>query len=287
MRVLVTGASGMLGGRLASLLAAEVEVVGVCHRHAAPSGIETVRADLSAEGALVALVRATRPDAVLHAAADASVESCEAAPEAAARINVASCAALGSVAARDGIRVVALSTDLVFDGSSGPVRHLDPPGALNAYARTKLGGERALLRAHPAAAVARMALVVGRGYRRPTASESILRALREGRPLRLYTDQVRSPIDPESASRALLALLTSEGSGVYHLGGPERLSRHALGLRVAALHELPGEGITAVRQVDSPPAVPRPLDVSLDSSRARSELGWEPRPLDEALRECA
>jgi len=277
----------MLGGRLASLLGRELEVLGVCRRHEGPDGVDTVRADLSVPGALASLLRKTRPAAVLHAAADANVDSCEGAPDAATRINAHSCAELGAAAVGSRIRVVGLSTDLVFDGSIGGVAHDDPPGPLNVYARSKLEGERTLLQAAPDAAVARMALVVGRGHRRPTASEAVLRSLREGRALRLYTDQIRSPIDPESAADALLRLLTSEGHGVYHLGGGERLSRHALGTRVAVLHGLPTDGIVAVRQADSPPAVPRPLDVSLDSSRAREELAWKPRPLDEALRESA
>jgi len=156
VRVLVTGASGMLGGRLASLLSRELDVLGSCHRHEAPPDVETVRVDLAEPGAFGRLLGRTRPAAVLHAAADADVDSCEASPGAASRINAESCAELGVAAAASRIRVVALSTDLVFDGRIGPVAHGDPPGPLNAYARSKLDGERALLHAAPDAAVARI-----------------------------------------------------------------------------------------------------------------------------------
>jgi len=84
---------------------------------------------------------------------------------------------------------------------------------------------------------------------------------------------------------ALLRLLERGGSGRFHLGGPERLSRHALGLRVARAFGLPGAGITAGLQADHAGPDPRAADVSLDSTRARRELGWEPRPIDEAIRE--
>jgi dTDP-4-dehydrorhamnose reductase len=71
---------------------------------------------------------------------------------------------------------------------------------------------------------------------------------------------------------------------VFHLGGPERLSRHELGLRVAAVLGLDPSPIQAVRQSELAFDAPRAADASLDSSHARDTLGWEPRPLDEAIR---
>jgi dTDP-4-dehydrorhamnose reductase len=103
--------------------------------------------------------------------------------------------------------------------------------------------------------------------------------------VRLFTDQYRTTIDPESVAEAASRLLAGSGAGRYHLGGPERLSRHALGLRVASALGLPADLIEAVRQPDVPMPAPRPPDVSLDSSRARRELGFEPRPLEQGIRE--
>ncbi len=84
---------------------------------------------------------------------------------------------------------------------------------------------------------------------------------------------------------ALGLLLERGGTGRFHLGGPERLTRHELGLRIARALGLPPEGIEAALQADHAGPEPRPADTSLDSGRARRELGWEPRPLDLALAE--
>jgi dTDP-4-dehydrorhamnose reductase len=184
------------------------------------------------------------------------------------------------------LRLVALSTDLVFGGDKAFVREDDPPAPLSVYGRTKRAGEEAVLRELPAAAVARIALVYGRGHgARATSSESVAWSLREGRPVTLFADEYRTPVDAGSVADAVARLLRRPGAGLYHLGGPERLSRLELGLRVAGVLGLDPSPIVASRQDEHRAPEARPKDVSLDSGRARRELGWEPRPVDEAIRE--
>ena len=110
------------------------------------------------------------------------------------------------------------------------------------------------------------------------------RALRARRTVRLFADEFRTPIDADSVAAAVALLLERGGAGRFHLGGPERLSRLELGHRVARVLGLAPEGIEAGFQASYPGPDPRPADTSLDSSRARRELRWSPRPLDEALR---
>ena len=185
-----------------------------------------------------------------------------------------------------GVRLVALSTDLVFPGDRPFVNESYPTGPRSLYGRTKRAGEEAVLLACPRAAVARVALVVGQGHgSRSTSSESVARALRAGRPQRLFTDEYRTPIDPESVARALARLVEGAGAGLYHLGGPERVSRYELGLRVARAFGLAASGIVASVQAEHQGPDARAPDVSLDSSRARRELGWAPRDLEEAIRD--
>jgi dTDP-4-dehydrorhamnose reductase len=286
VRVLVTGASGLLGGRLAWLLAPRFDVVAARHRAPVPAGLPTVDLDLFSAVSVARATEATRADAVVHAAALADVDRCEEEPERARALNVDAAAGLAARCRRRGLRLVALSTDLVFDGTGRGSRETDPPGPLSIYARTKKDGEAAVLGEAPGAAVARVALVHGRGFGPgATASEAIAWALRRGQRLTLYTDQVRTPVDAESVAAAVGALLTGDRSGLFHLGGPERLSRHQLGLRVARLLDLPVDLIGAATQPRHPPRAPRPLDASLDSSRAHRELAYLPRPLDAGIRD--
>ncbi len=242
--------------------------------------------ELTDEEALPRLLDSLRPEAVVHAAAIGRVGRCEERPDEAHRVNAVLPGTLGRLCHERGLRLVALSTDLVFRGDRAFVREDDAPFPLSVYGRTKLAGEEAVLSACPSAAVARIALTVGRGHgARGTSTEAVAWALRAGRVVRLFTDEYRTPIDPESVADALVRLLERGGSGRFHLGGPERLSRHALGLRVARALGLPEAGIAAGLQSDHEGPDPRAADVSLDSTRARSELAWEPRPLEEAIRE--
>jgi dTDP-4-dehydrorhamnose reductase len=286
VRLLVTGASGLLGARLAQLLAERLDVTAGRHHAAPPAGLVSVRLDVESASSVEAAIESARPDAVLHAAALARADDCERDPEHARRVNVGGSESVARACAIHGIRLVALSTDLVFSGDHGDVDETHEAAPLMAYGRTKLEGEEAVLAAHPGSAVARVALVLGRGFGpRGSASEAIAWALRAGRRPALFTDEYRTPVDAASLAAPLEALLTGVHRGRFHLGGPERISRYELGRRIARTLGRSAEEIDGVRQSDRPSPAPRPADVSLDSGRARRELGYQPRPLEEAIRD--
>jgi dTDP-4-dehydrorhamnose reductase len=241
---------------------------------------------LSDAPAVSRLLDEVRPDAVVHAAVLSRAEDCESRPDEAERVNARLPGLVAEGCRERGVRLVALSTDLVFAGDRPFVSESAATGPRNRYGRTKLAGEQAVLQAFPQAAVVRVALVLGRGHGpRATSSESVARALQAGRPQKLFTDEFRTPIDPESVADAIARLLDQEGAGVYHLGGPERVSRYELGLRVARALGLGAQGIVTAVQAEHQGPDQRAPDVSLDSSRARRELGWEPRELDAAIRD--
>jgi dTDP-4-dehydrorhamnose reductase len=244
-----------------------------------------VRLELTDEEALLRALDHLRPQVVVHAAAIGRADHCQERPDEAERVNARLPGAVARLCRESGLRLVALSTDLVLPGDRAFAREDDLPGPRSVYGRTKLAGEEAVLAAFPEAAVARVALVLGRGHGpRGTSTESVAWALRERRAVRLFTDEHRTPVDAESLADALLRLLERGGAGRYHLGGPERLSRYELGCRVARALGLPETGILTARQEEYAGADRRTPDASLDSSRARRELGWEPLPIDEAIR---
>ena len=257
------------------------------HRHGSPpDGLPAIAVDLVDGASVARLLDATRPQAVVHAAVLGRADLCAARPDEAELVNARLPGFVAQACRERGLRLVALSTDLVFDGGRAHVSESDPAHPLSVYGRTKLEGEQAVLAAWSRAAVVRVALVHGRGHGpRATSSESVLRALHAGRSTTLYTDEYRTPVDPESVADAVLRILERDGHGLYHLGGPARLSRFELGQRVARAFGLSESGLVPGSQAEHAGPDRRAPDVSLDSTRARRELGWEPRPLDQAIRE--
>ena len=281
----MTGAGGLVGGRLAQILSRDFAVVAARHRAPTPPGLDPVDLDLRSPTSLDAALDRARPHAILHAAALADADGCEQNPAEAEALNVQAGADLARRCQLLGIRLVGLSTDLVFAGARSFYREADPPEPVMVYGRTKHRGEQAILAEAPESALLRVSLIAGGGFGpRPTASEAVAWALRAGRPLRLFTDQYRTPVDPESVAAAAAAVLVGNGQGLYHLGGPERMSRHDLGLRVALVLGLAEGTIAPVTRSAMPLAAPRPPDASLDSGRAIRELAWVPRPVDDAIR---
>jgi dTDP-4-dehydrorhamnose reductase len=281
-RILVTGASGLLGGRLAELLAATQDVIALRHRAPVPAGLAAVDGDLLDAASLARAIESARPDAILHSAALADADRCETEPDLARRCNVEASQEIARRSRAQGLRLIALSTDLVLGGDRAFSTEDQDDRPLLVYGRTKREAEDAVLAESPDAVVLRVALVIGRGYGpRTTASEAVAASLAAGRRPRLFEDQYRTPIDPESVADAVARALDLPVSGRLHIGGAERLSRYDLGRRVADVLGLGGDFERASRASQD---VPRPADASLDCSRARRTLGWTPRPLDDAIR---
>jgi dTDP-4-dehydrorhamnose reductase len=286
VRILVTGAGGLLGGRLCELLAREHDVSGVIRRQGAPDGIQSRAADLTDEAAVAELLRLERPDAVIHAAALADADICEREPDRARRDNVIATTLVASACGRTGVRLIAISTDLVFDGTRALSDETATPVPRMQYGRSKLEAEVAAEATCPGAVILRAGLVCGRGHGpRRTASEALAFRLRRGEPVTLYEDEWRTPLGSDSLAHAVSAVLKRPNAkGIFHIAGAERLSRVQLGERVAAALGLDASLIRRAPQ-RSHEGAPRPADVSLDIARARFELGWMPGSLDDAIRE--
>jgi dTDP-4-dehydrorhamnose reductase len=286
MRLLITGAGGLLGAYLLRAASGRADVVALGGpRGGERFGVSLHPVDLTDADAAAAVFRAVRPDVILHAAAVARVADCVRDPERAWRTNAGATATLARLAADAGVRLVHVSTDLVFGGERAPYREDDAPDPVSVYGKTKRAAEESVL-AVPRSAVVRVSLLYGPAlHGRASFFDEQAAALRSGRPVTLFRDEWRTPLDLVTAARALLAVAESDYSGLLHVGGPERLSRLEMGLRLAAFLGVDAAPIVAADRDAVPAVEPRPRDVSLDSSRWRSAFPGVPWPAgDEALR---
>jgi len=273
--VLLFGATGYVGARLAVELGTALEVIGVRRRSPPAGPIRRWEICPATPAGIEELVLRIAPRYVVNAAAEAVIESCESDPDRAHRLNVELPAALARAASILGARLVHLSTDQVFDGTRGPYREEDPPNPISAYGLSKLGGEERILSSDADAVVLRLNLVYGPspGPRGGSTGDLVERA-RAGEEIRLFTDEFRSPVHVGDAARALREILSGRHRGILHLGGPDRLSRFDLGAAILERHGLRDRAVaTRLEEYEGPPRAP---DTSFDSSLARGLLRSPP-----------
>lgn len=288
MRLLVTGASGQLGGYLLRECRTHGDaVLAWSGQHDGERfGYPLRPVDLTDADAVTAAFREARPEVIVHAAARTAVADCLRDPRRAEQVNTDGSARLAEFADAAGVRLVHISTDMVFDGDRGGYREEDDTRPLSVYGRTKAAAEQVVL-AQPRNLVVRLPLLFGpTQIGRPSFFDEQCAALRAGRPISLFHDEWRTPLSLLVAARAVRALAESDCTGLLHVGGPERLSRLEMGQRLAAFLGCAAAALQFVSRTSIPSAEPRPRDLSLDSSRWRNRMPQQPWPrFEDALGE--
>lgn len=282
-RVLVTGAGGQLGGYLLRHLAGTGYIpVGLGHREG--PGIDVV-ADIGDRGQLAEALDETRPDAIIHGAAYTDVDGCERDPALADRVNRQGSEHPATLAAERKIWTIGVGTDFVFAGDGGaPYVEDAEPNPISVYGASKLAGERAILAADPAFAVARTAWVYGgAGKHFP---RTVLAMLAKHGRMEVVDDEIGSPTFAGDLAEALVALLALQPSGIFHLTNEGSTSRFGLARAVASEA---GEDPATISPVTTeaflakyPLPARRPPNSTLANTRAAA-LGVRLPPWEDAI----
>ena len=293
MRGLVVGASGQVGAEMLQFLAAARG-----DGYALPTSRECadrphwLELDLATvDGGSAERLLAPHPlDAIFCVAGMTDVERCEIEPALAEGANARGPAVLAAYARSLGVPFVYFSTEYVFDGDParpGPYAEDAPPRALSVYGRSKLDGERAVRAAHPDALIIRTTVVYGEDPRGKNYVYSLLRNLGAGKPMRVPADQISTPTYNRDLVRATAGLVDAGETGVFHLCGPELLSRIEFARRIARFFDLDASLLEPVPTASLGQRAARPLDAGLLTARLRQahpELRL--RTLDDSLRDC-
>ena len=257
-RVLVTGATGMLGRDLVAHLAGRSCAV-VAGDHAG--------FDVTDRHGLMTSVVAAAPDVVIHAAAWTAVDDCEADPDRAFAVN-----ALGTRNVADACRLVGahlayLSTDYVFDGTADrPYVEWDAPNPLSVYGRSKLGGE---LELDPGWTVVRTSWLFGAHGR--NIVRTVVDLARQGRTLRFVDDQRGCPTATTDLAPAVAELALGRRPGVHHVTNQGPTTWYGLARDVVAAAGLDPALVepTTTDRLDPPRPAPRPANSVLDNAALR------------------
>jgi len=272
-RLLITGASGLLGANLVLTAQKEHEVIAVYHRHPiALEGVQSVSADLCQPGRAKEVFDRIQPDWVIHCAADTSIDELEGDPERAFRMNRDMAGNVAKAAKETGAKLVHISTDAVFDGREGPYREGDPTEPVNVYGRSKLAGEQAVQAVYPEALIIRTNIFGWNAQPKSSLAEWFINNLMEGIPCKGFVDVYFNPLLVNQLWVILNSLMRLDLGGVFHLGSDQCISKYEFGVRLAESFDLNKELISAVEIETGSLRAPRPKNTCLDCSKIRKVI---------------
>jgi len=285
-KILITGASGLLGQKLVTLATSKgYDVCSLYHAHL-PKGGRPTRVDLTDAKAVNDCLQAEAPDAVINTASITNVDLCEREPESAMQINGTATGLLAENCHKANAFLVHVSTDYVFDGTRGNYAEDDEPSPINHYGRSKLRGELEARRQENSC-IARTSVVYGWGEYRSNFATWLYDRLRAGDNVNVVTDQYASPTFNSNLARMVLELADRRIRGIVHVAGATRASRYEFAVRLAEEFNFDTNLIVPVESSAMGWVAKRPRDSSLNVTKAMKILNNKPETLDEALREFA
>jgi S-adenosylmethionine synthetase len=291
MRVMLTGASGLLGRQVyRQLQNDEWEVRGLCGSRQR-GGL--ISCDLTRKADIEAQLSDFRPDIVIHMAAERRPDVCHKNADGSHRINVDATSSIARACHKAGAWLIYVSTDYVFDGTSPPYTTDATPKPLSEYGQQKLEGELATLQECPSAAVLRVPLMYGPiEHFNESGVTCLLPDLRSGEMKSADHWQKRYPTYTKDVARVVARMIEAhrEGerlTGTFHWQADECLTKFDMVQLIASLSDHDASGVAPKAD---PPAYPTPKDSKLDCCRLINALGIDPAdfrtPIREALGDC-
>lgn len=274
MKVLITGASGLLGTALVDHLADDFEVVGVSRKPGfCPKHVSWVLADLLDLSETSKLLQRIQPQAVIHCAALVNVDLCEKDGYVADQLHRRTTEVIVKTLAKWNGRLIYISTDSVFNGrKDDPYTEKDLPDPPNAYARTKLGGELAAL-SYSESVVLRTNIFGWSRAEKLSFAEWVLKGLVLGIPLTMFTDVVYTPIHVSHLANIILQVLQCTSiKGVYHATGSQVLTKYDFAMTMASLFNLENDHIKPISVDDLNLVADRPKNMALLNQALASSL---------------
>ncbi len=279
--LLITGISGVAGYNALPYFLARYpgQVIGIRQRdnwRLSGPGIEVCNAE-DREG-LERLFGKYRFAAVLDCAGNCALKSCELDPAMAWRINVEGVRNLLEVSRMHGARFVHLSIDLVFSGTAdGGHVETDPTDPVTVYGKTMVAAEEIILAEYAEACILRISLPMGVSFNgHAGAIDWIGSRFKKSKPATLYFDEIRTPTYTDCLNELCEAVLASDLAGLYHAGGPRRLSLYNVAQIINRVGGYDPKLLIGCPRIDAGPIPPRAGDVSLNSDKLTEALGFEP-----------
>ncbi len=288
MKVLVTGANGLLGQKLVPLLVEkglEVVATGRGENRNPSSGFKYRSLDVTNEAEVMTALKAEQPEAIIHTAAMTNVDQCESDRENCWKQNVNAVQYLARAASALGAFLLHISTDFIFDGEAGPYDEKAEPNPISYYGESKLASEKILMESNIDWAIARTVLVYGivADMSRSNIILWVKKSLEERKEIKVVNDQLRSPTLAEDLAMGCYLIVAKKAKGVFNISGKDLLTPFNMATMTAQYFGLQTETMQqADGSIFQQPAK-RPPKTGLLIDKAREEIGYEPHSFEEGI----
>ncbi len=289
MKILVTGANGLLGQKLTTLLdqKADIQTIATARK---PVGYAVTRTqfrilDVTDPIQTEKVILEVKPNVVIHTAAMTQVDQCETEREACWKANVTAIEYLISACEKVNAFLVHVSTDFIFDGSHGPLDEAAIPNPVSYYGESKLAGEKLVINSKLDWAILRTVLVYGitEDMSRSNIVLWVKKSLEEGKYINVVNDQWRTPTLAEDLAMGCYLAATKRSKGIFNISGEKMMTPYDIAIETADFF---GLSKSLINQTDSSkfkqPAA-RPLKTGFIIEKAKRELGYRPHTFKEGL----
>lgn len=286
MKLLITGASGLFGSKLAEIAAArDYQVYSGYGRNRVTSGIP-IQFDVSNKNRVKDVFKKINPEVVVHAAALTDVDKCELNRKLAWRINVEGARNIAEAVKSWNAFLIYISTDYVFNGETGLYSENDKTNPINFYGITKLRAENLVKELVNNYCIVRTSVIYGAiaATGKINFALWLLHQLKKEKQLKIVTDQWNSPTLNKNLAEMALEVIERNLTGTFHLSGATRISRFDFAKLLAQTFELDENLINPRSVEDSSWVAKRPKDSSLDTAKAQQTLENKPLQIKQALR---
>ena len=285
MKLLVTGASGLLGSKITKLATQAGHKVCSGYFMHQPKNGEPLKIDLKNSESVLKTIQEADVEIIIHCAALTDVDTCEINRDLAKTINVDGTKSVIKGANNSGSFLAYISTDYVFDGIKGNYTEEDETKPVNFYGYSKLLGEKAVTEESKNYLIARASVVYGD---KPASGKInfalwLIEELKANKEIKILTDQFSSPTLNSNAAEMILEACEKKLTGTYHISGASRISRYDFAVRLAEKLNLDKRLIKKARIEEMQWKAKRPRDSSLNTLKAQNTLKTKPMSLDEAL----
>ena len=287
MKVLITGANGLLGQKIVSDFSPSHNVLAVDlsdEPFLSLSNFSYKNCDITKKEEIEAVFNFFKPEIVINSAAYTDVDGCEINKDLAWAVNVEGVRNLVQLCQIHQAKLVHFSTDYVFDGEKGPYSENDPTHPKSFYGETKLESEKIVISSGIDFLIIRTNVLYGLGINiKKNFFLWLYEELSQTHKIKVVTDQLNNPTLADNLSSATKELVQRKASHIFHIAGATYLSRYDFALQVAQVFGLDEKNIIPIKTGELQQKASRPLRGGLKTDKAKSFLKTKLWEVEESL----